>query len=59
MKKSSTMTLPDISDVTDEMLKDETTLNNIRTLLINGALNVVNNKLVICIGLFERFCSLF
>lgn len=46
MEKSSIMTLPDISDVTEEMYQNETTLNNIRTLLINGALNVVNNTIL-------------
>ena len=46
MQKSSIMSLPDTSDITKEMLRDETTLNNIRTLLINGALNVVNNTIL-------------
>ena len=45
MKKSSIMTLPDIEDVTEEVMNDESVKQNIRTLLINGAMNVVENTI--------------
>jgi len=46
MKKSSIMTLPDIEDVTEEVMNDESVKQNIRTLLINGAMNVVENTIL-------------
>ena len=46
MEKSSLIELPELEEITDEILKDEKIINDIRTILIASATNVVNNTIL-------------
>lgn len=46
MEKSSLIELPESEEITDEILKDEKIINNLRTILIASATNVVNNTIL-------------
>lgn len=46
MTKSSIINLPEMDDITEEMFNDETIINNIKTLLIEGASKVVDNTIL-------------
>lgn len=46
MEKSSTISLPELDNYTEEDLKNSTTINNLRNLLIEKAINVVNNTVL-------------
>ena len=46
MEKSSTISLPELNNYTEEDLNNKTTITNLRNLLIEKATNVVNNTIL-------------